>query len=181
MNKEALLQQIKKKAREDQKKRRDRRFLDTMGLLVAKGFLKTNLALPLLPNKRLRIDDAVWAGIHVEPRILEVLPAAVLRLSKHFDLDPEAHKELARVVDQLRRREENGDAFFGMPFEKIKVWAELPLRDRRVKSVSEKKVVKTFRLDPKGLKRLREEAEKKGCTETEILDRLLLRIPEVVG
>ena len=61
----------------------DRRFRESMGFLVAKGFLKTNFPVPLLPNKRLRLEDVLWAGTHVEPRILEVLPAAVLRLEQH--------------------------------------------------------------------------------------------------
>jgi hypothetical protein len=175
VNKEILIKKIREKAKLDAKKRRDPRFLETMGFLVAKGFLKTNLDVPLLPNKRLQIDNAVWAGKNVEPRILEVLPAAVLRLGKHFDLDPTKHRELARVVDQLRKRDEKGEAFCDMPYEKIKVWAEVPLPDKRVKPVTEKKVVKTFRLDPKAVGRLKKITEAKGCTETEVLERLLLR------
>lgn len=174
MNKETLLRKIKAKAKVDEKNRHDPRFLETMGFLVAKGFLKTNLEVPLLPNKRLYIDNAVWAGLHVEPRILEVLPAAVLRLAKHFDLDPVKHRELAEVVDQLRKRKEKGEAFYGMPYEKIKVWADLPLRDKRMKPMTEKKVIKTFRLDPKALARLKKRAQEKNCSETEILEKLLL-------
>jgi hypothetical protein len=173
MNREALIREIKKKAKQDQKKRRDPRFLATMGFLVAKGFLKTNREIPLLPNKRIRVDDAIWAGLHVEPRILEILPAAVLRLGKHFDLDPLVHKELFIVVEQLRRRQEQGEAFCGMPYEKVKVWAEFPLRDRRVKPVTEKKVMKTFRLDPVALERLKAAAESKNSSETEIIEKLL--------
>jgi len=175
MNKEALIMQIKEKAKQDENKRRDRRFLETMGFLVAKGFLKTNLEVPLLPNKRLRVDDAIWAGLNVEPRILEVLPAAVLRLKSHFDADPVAHKDLVQVVDQLRRREEIGEAFYGMPYAKIKIWADLPLCDTRVKPISKKKVAKTFRLDPFALECLKKAAQKKGCTETDILEKLLVQ------
>lgn len=175
MNREALIHEIKKKAKQDQKKRRDPRFLEVMGFLVAKGFLKTNLEVPLLPNKRLRIKDVLWAGVHVEPRILEVLPAAVLRLGKHFDLDPIEHKDLYLVVEQLARREEKGDAFFGMPYEKVRVWAELPLRDGRVKPVTQKKVVKTFRLDPIALEKLKIAAKKRKSSETKVLEDLLLR------
>jgi hypothetical protein len=174
MNKDALIRKIKAKAKQDEKNRRDRRFLEAMGFLVAKGFLKTNLGMPLLPNKRLRIDDVIWAGQNVEPRILEVLPAAVLRLGKHFDLDPTVHRELAEVVDQLRKRDENGNAFYGMPYEKVRVWTDFPLRDKRVKPLTKRKVVKTFRLDPIAVESLRKIAEQKGCTETEVLETLLL-------
>ncbi len=172
MNKEALIQQIKDQAKRDAKKRRDPRFVETMGFLVAKGFLKANQEFPLLPNKRLHIGDVIWAGQNVEPRILEVLPAAVLRLGKHFY--PFENNPLLTVIDQLRRREEKGDAFFGMPYEKIRQWADFPLRDGRVKSVTKKKVVKTFRLDPIAIERLKRAAEEKGITETEVLETLLL-------
>ncbi len=176
MNKESLIQQIKEKAKQDMKNRRDRRFFDAMGFLVAKGFLRTNLNIPLLPNKRLQLNDVIWAGINVEPRILEVLPAAVLRLGKHFDLNPQMHPSLARSVDQLRKREQNGDAFYGMPYEKLKVWADIPLQDKRVKPVAKKKVLKTFRLDPKAVERLSMAAVAKNCTETELLETLLSQV-----
>ena len=62
MKKEALIRKIRRRARQDEGNRQDRRFLDTMGFLVAKGLLKTNMPIDLLPNKRLRIDDVIWAG-----------------------------------------------------------------------------------------------------------------------
>ncbi len=174
INRETLIKQIKDQAKLDVRKRRDRRFLETMGFLVAKGFLKTNMRVPFLPSQKLRIKDAVWAGLNVEPRILEVLPAAVLRLEKHFDLDPIEHRELAQVVEQLRKRDEKGEDFCGVPFEKLRVWAELPLRDKRVKAVTEKKVIKTFRLDPLAIERLRKIAKEKGVCETQALESLIL-------
>ncbi|MGK5084251.1 hypothetical protein WDW37_13225 [Bdellovibrionota bacterium FG-1] len=175
MTREALIQEIKKKAKQDAKNRRDPRFIETMGFLVAKGFLRTNLDIPLLPNKRLKLDGAMWAGQNVEPRILEVLPAAVLRLGKHFDLDPLIHMDLARVVDQLRKGEEMGEDFCEIPYEKMKVWADFQLRDKRVKPSSKKKVVKTFRLDPMAIECLKKAAKKKCCSETEIVEALLMR------
>jgi hypothetical protein len=144
-----------------------------MGFLTAKGFLQTNLKVPLTPNKRIRVEDALWAGKNVEPRILEVLPAAVLRLGKHFEIDPARHGDLIAVVEQLRKRDQGGNAFLGMPYEKIRQWAELPLRDKRVKKVTEKKVVKSFRLEPKLVDRLRVMAVEKGCTETQVIEGLL--------
>jgi len=174
VNREVLVQKIKRKAKQDASKRRDPRFLETMGFLVAKGFLRTNLNTPLIPNKRLRIDDAIWAGVNVEPRILEVLPAAVLRLPRHFDLDSNRHPVLAQVVDHLRRGENHGLDFCGTPYDRIKVWANFPLRDRRVKPASKKKRIKTFRLDPTVIQHLKEIANARGCTETEIVEALIL-------
>jgi hypothetical protein len=170
---ERLLNRIRKRAQADAKLRLDPRYLTTMGFLVAKGFLKANRPLPALPNQRLRIEDALWAGKNVEPRILEVLPAAVLRLGRHFDLDPEQHPELARVIHQLKTFAVKGDDFLGMPFAKIKVWADFPLRDKRVKASREKKIVRTYRFSPAVLDLLKKKAQAENCTETEILEKLV--------
>lgn len=173
MRKEELLKKIILGARKDRKRRRDPRYVETMGFLVAKGFLKTNQQLPLLPNKRVLIADAIWAGMNVEPRILEVLPAAVLRLPRHFDLDATRHRELFATVKRLKTQGEKGEPLWGVPYEKIKVWIYLPLRDGRVKDITEKKITKTFRLKPEVIERLRQLARKLGCTETEAMERAL--------
>ena len=173
MNREELLEKIRGRAQQDEENRHDPRFLDTMGFLVAKGLLRTNMSVALYPNKRLRVDDAIWAGQHVEPRILEVLPAAVLRLGRHFDLDRDKHADLARTVAQLRTRQVRGEEFHGIPYAKLKVWAEIPLKDRRIKRAADKKVAKTFRLHPQAIARLQEVAREKRTTETAILESLI--------
>lgn len=174
MNKQELLRKIKAKAKIDERNRHDPRFLETCGFLVAKGFLKTNMDVPLLPNKRIRLDDALWAGQHVEPRILEVLPAAVLRLEKHFDFDPLRYPDLAETIEHLRQGDKKGPEFRGMPFEKLRQWVNFPLPDKRMKKLAEKKILKTFRLDPRAVARLKEMAKKKGVTETELVEGLIV-------
>lgn len=175
MNRESLLRKIKQRATEDRKRRQDPRFLKAMAFLVAKGFLKTNLQIHPLPNLRLQIDDVIWAGENVEPRLLEVLPAAVLRLGRHFDLDKDKHPQLAAVVEHLRKGDPEGQAFFGIDYKKVKVWADLPLRDKRIKTVGKKKISRTYRFDPKVIKYLSEMALKENSTETAILEQLVLR------
>jgi len=177
MNQQKILELIKKKAARDRRNRKDRRFLDTMGFLVAKGFLRANFDLPYLPNQRLDLRDALWAGENVEPRILEVLPAAVLRLEKHFYFAPLEHPRLLAVVRQLRERHEKGDAFLGVPYEKLKVWADLPLRDGRVKSTAMKKRVRTFRLTPETLEKLNAQARKRGLSQTQVIEKLIKLAP----
>jgi hypothetical protein len=83
---------------------------------------------------------------------------------------------LARVIDQLRRNEPDGDAFHGMPYAKVKTWVECPLPDKRLKAVTRKKVVKTFRLDPAAIERLKRVAALRGCTETEVIEGALLKL-----
>lgn len=172
MNRQDAIRQIREKAEQDTEKRRDLRFLETMGFLIAKGFLRTNLEIRPAPNKRLRIEDVIWAGQAVEPRILEVLPAAVLRFGKHFDLDPDKHSELARVIHQLKK-DEDGEPFFGIPFGKIKMWVTFNLPDRRLKPLHEKKIPKTFRLSPTAIRNLQNFALGRNCSETQILEEFL--------
>src|SRR5688572_24526243 len=105
MKKELILKKIKQAARRDRKKRLDPRYIRTMAFLTAKGFLFANRRFPQWPNLRLQIDDAIWAGKNVEPRILEVLPAAVLRLGRRFDFDPNKHKELDKTLEDLKHQE----------------------------------------------------------------------------
>lgn len=174
MKKDELLKKIAAKAKCDARNRSDRRFLETMGFLVAKGLLEANYSLSRQPNRRLLLDDVIWAGQEVEPRILEVLPAAVLRLGAHFDFDPERHPELAAVLEALRKREPEGPDFFDVPFAKLRVWADFPLPDRRVKLISEKKIPRTFRLRPDVIAALKERARAAGCSETELLERKIL-------
>lgn len=174
MRKDELLKKIAAKAKRDARNRRDRRFLDTMGFLAAKGLLEANYALPRQPNRRLLLEDVLWAGKEVEPRILEVLPAAVLRLGAHFDFDAERYPELATVLEALRKRLPEGPDFLGVPFIKLKVWADFPLPDRRVKMISEKKIPRTFRLRPDVIAALKKRARAAGCSETELLEQKIL-------
>lgn len=175
MKKESLIRKITIAAKRDQKRRQDQRYLETMGFLVAKGFLRTNQEVVLLPNKRVAIADAVWAGMNVEPRILEVLPAAVLRLPRHFDLNVTIHPELFATLERLKKGEEGGVPLWGVPYDKIKAWVKLSLPDGRVKDFGEKKISKTFRLKPDVARKLKEFAKRLGCTETEVVERAVVK------
>ncbi len=174
MNQDLLLRKIRQQAKRDERNRTDPRFLETLGFLVAKGFLKTNLDIPLLPNKRLRIEDVIWAGRNVEPRILEVLPAAVLRLTNHFDFDELKHRELATVLEELRKNKVDGPPFFEMPYRKLRTWLELPLADRRIKPLDQKRITKTYRLRPVVIAEIKRLAKEWNCTETEAIEKRLL-------
>jgi hypothetical protein len=174
MNEKQLLRKIREQAKRDALNRLDRRFKETMGFLVAKGLLKVNYPVRRMPNQRLRIEDAIWAGQNGEPRILEVLPTAVLRLEKHFDLDEARHPILFRVVEAMREGATEGEAFLGVPFAKLRAWRDFPLLDGRTKLQKDKKITKTFRLRPDVLEFLVRGAQAKGCTETAFLEACLL-------
>ena len=170
MNDDFLLK-FKAAAQKNLKNRKDPRFRKVLGFLVAKGFLHTNFEVCLLPNQRIAIEDAIWAGKNVEPRILEVLPAAVYRLNKHFDYDPKVHRELAKAIEAGLQGTEG--AFYEIPARKLKPWFDLKLKDGRTKKVQDLKVTKTFRFHANNIAKLKLIKEKTGKTETQILEELI--------
>ena len=148
MNKKALIKKINKLAQQDKKRRRDPRYLKVMGFLVAKGFLYTNKKIPLNPNEHINLKDAIWAGRFVEPRILEVLPAAYERFKKHFSGDADTIEKLEQIIDNIKQKNNQRIEFYGISIEKIKPWFFIRLRDGRSKSLDKRKVSKTFRFKP---------------------------------
>jgi hypothetical protein len=169
--KEEILARAKKASLKNAKKRKDIRFLNVMGFLVAKGFLYTNQQIQKLPNARIDIEDAIWAGKNLEPRILEVLPAAVIRLGKHFNFDPQMHRELNYAIEGLKSNKE-GD-FFGIPLAKIRPWLNIRLKDRRTKREIEKKIPKTFRLRLDTIGKLKALKNSTRKSEAQIIEDLI--------
>ena len=136
MKKDIVLR-FKKLAKRNAKRRTDPRFLNTMGFLTAKGFLGYNRPIHEMPNARIPLEDAIWAGENVEPRILEVLPAALARLPKHFTLTRNpapGTKRLMETAKALRKGATLGEPCLGVAFQKARVWMDLPLRDRRTRT-----------------------------------------------
>lgn len=170
------LKEFKKAAKRDQDLRKDPRYIRTMALLTAKGFLLANTKFPHIPNIRIQINDAIWAGRKLEPRILEVLPAAVLRMAKHFDFDPVCHYELAKTLRDLKKKRKDGNEFEGVPYRKLKVWVDFELKDGRVKTQKEKRVLKTYRLKPETIEKLERLGRKSNKNITAVIEDLVQNI-----
>lgn len=151
-----FLKKIKKKAQRNAINRKDVRFRKTIALLKGKGFLDTNLPIPKAPRIRVEIKDALWAGRNVEPRILEVLPAAILHYPKNFLGTEHLPQDLENVLKAIRNNAAHGPAFAGIPFEQMKHWANFRLKDRRTKPANEKKVAKYLMINVKHLNKLME-------------------------
>ena len=169
-----IIEKIKKAAKQDAKNRKDIRFKRTMALLTRKGFLKTNDNFDKFYLRKLNINDVIWAGKNVEPRILEVLPAAVTRLPKFFILnDKKETLALNEVIKNLRNNNEAGADFFEVPYAKIKVWMNIPLNDKRTKPAQAKKKMKSFRLNPIAINKIKKAAIKKGISDAAFLEELV--------
>ncbi len=146
MPRKTLKDKIKKKAALNEAHRKDIRFIKTIAVLKGKGLLRTNLPIAATKSARLDINHAIWAGRTVEPRILEVLPAAILHFPKTFLNLANMPPDLEKVVKMIRANKEDGEDFEGIPFAKMRHWANTQLRDRRTKPVETLKQTRTFRL-----------------------------------
>ena len=173
METKKLIEKIRKAAQVDEAHRRDPRYQATMAFLVKKGFLKANADFQKAYLPKLRIKHALWAGENVEPRILEVLPAAIARLPRAFIFDDKKIPALDQAVKALRAREIDGPNFRGIAQDKLKVWMDLALPDRRTKSNLERKLMRTFRLSPKTVEKIGLLKLQRGKSEAEIIEGLI--------
>lgn len=173
MKNDEIIKAAKRVAAAHRRARADRRYLRVMGFLVGKKFLFCD-EVPPLPSAKISVADALWAAEHVEPRINEVLPAAVLHFPGSFTDAGDLPHDLAEVVKRLRAGDQEGPSFGGTEFGRLKRWAELSLPDRRLVPLRQKRTSKSFRLSQRACAKLAEQSRLLGITETEYIERLLL-------
>jgi hypothetical protein len=110
-----------------------------------------------------RLSDLLFAG-EVEPRVLELVPALVLKRARVVHLPKQLPKDLDAVVTAVRHGQEP-PSFRGVPPSAYMPWIERLGRAGRGKTV-----MRSFRLRPEDLRRLRELREQIGAaSETEVL------------
>ena len=145
--------------------RGDARYRAVVGRLVATGVLKTNL--PVVRSHRpLHVADALWAGT-VEPRVLEVLPALLIKRPGLF-VDPTALPGDLRAAVRSLRRNETPEPFRGIPGATLRRW--LPSVGRQGKLPSQ---TKTFRMTFEEVALLRRLGTELGECQTDVLRRAL--------
>jgi len=146
-----------------QRRRSDTRYLQVLGRLVAEGLLTTNEA--IAPHREpISVADALWTG-QVEPRVLELLPALLVKQPSTF-VDPRAlPDDLERAVRRLRRNLVP-KPFRGIAGEKLYRWLPEVGRSRKMPSR-----LKSFRLQDADLKILKALSVELGVSETEIVRR----------
>ena len=154
MKKIEFIKKIKEKADQNRLNRKDVRFKKAIAFLKGKGFLDTNLPIKAGAGTKVDLRDIICAGTMVEPRILEVLPAAILHYRNNFLGFDKLPEELKQVLKAIQNDEANGPTFEGIPYERLKYWANIQLRDGRTKPVNEKKVAKFLTLHPRHIVKL---------------------------
>jgi len=152
---------------------RDRRTQHVMGFLLAKGLL-VGEGIPLRGEAKLYVEDVLWVGRNVEPRVLEVFPAALIHFPRTFLGTAHIPANLKEVITAIRARDKHGPDFEGMRYRDMKKWADKATADRRTKPLSEIRINKTFRLSPDAIRALEQRSMKAELTMTRFLEKLLL-------
>ncbi|MBK7581069.1 MAG: hypothetical protein IPI67_12750 [Myxococcales bacterium] len=146
-----------------QRGRRDPRYARVLGRLCALGLVVTNFEVERY-TRAITIDDALWVG-KLEPRVLELLPALVVKAPALFVDARALPPDLAQAVRALRRGEPPED-FRGIPGRDLVKW--LPRVGRKDKLPS---LTKAFRLRQEDLKLLARLSHQLGITETDVVRR----------
>lgn len=173
MNIEEIIAEAKALTKKREKFYRDRRYLKVVGFLCGKKLLQAE-SIKKTPNIKVSVKDAVWAANNVEPRILEVLPAAILHFPRSFvDLRhlPETLKEVLECLEQGR----TGPAYNGIAFEQLLRWAQYTPSDRRIRPLDSKRVARSFRLTRPTANLLTTKAKAMGVSESSYLSELILK------
>jgi len=140
--------------------RNNPRFVRTVGKLVAAHLLESNTVKPF--KGTVTLDDALWAG-QFEPRILELIPAIVLKKNKLFKLRGAYPDDLQDVIKRITHGEEPVQ-FRGVEPRLYLQWIERI--GHRGKSPA---LLKTFRFSSDDVKLLREIKNKTALKEIEII------------
>jgi hypothetical protein len=164
----ALRARARRRAAALKEARRDPRYRRVIGRFVAAGLLTTTGDVP--PQRAaITVDDALWAG-RIEPRILELLPAAIIKRPSLFKSTRDLPNDLDAVVRALRKNLEPS-AFRGLPGAALLRW--LPVIGHKDKVPSR---LKSFRLQVDDLDLLERLSNALGATQTEVLRRGLRRL-----
>lgn len=148
-----------------QRQRQDPRYRRVLGRFVASGLLSTNE--PVTPYRsKIRVVEALWAG-EVEPRILELLPALLVKRPAFFEDAAALPDDLAAAVRALKRGE-IPDEFRGLPGADLARWVPRLGRQGTVPSR-----LRCFRFSADDSRLLAQLSRELGTTEVAVLRRSL--------
>ncbi len=158
MNEELIKLAQKKYARLKQKEE-DLRYKKVIGKFVGAGIIGSNYARHY--HGPVTVDDVLWAS-EIEPRLLEVLPAVILK-KPNFLKKKNLPEDLENILYAIRRGRAK-DPFRGVPVEKYMLWIDKIGHKGKTPSI-----IKTYRFNLDDLKTLAQLKEKYKTSEAEII------------
>lgn len=153
----------------------DPRAKNVLGFLINKGLLLANK--PMKPYfGKINIQDALWTAENVEPRVYEVLPAAMIHFPKTFIGLKNLPKDLGAIIKDIKNRKTpEKEEWNGIKIQSMIRWANRQLNDKRTTKLSEMKKNKTFSFSLMVNEKLKGLAKRKKISETEFLEQLILQ------
>jgi hypothetical protein len=106
-------------------------------------------------------------------RVYAVLPAAIIHFKNSITGHDALPATLRKIISGIEKHKTLDIEYKGITFEEMRTWASIPLKDKRIKPVGEKKIVKTFRLTPKAVSKLERIASEQSKEVTQVLEELI--------
>jgi radical SAM superfamily enzyme YgiQ (UPF0313 family) len=163
MTPDEIQERARRKLAGIRRRTRDPRFSTVMGRFAGAGLLVTNRAYERHKNP-LAVADVLYVG-EVEPRVLELLPALIVKRPSLFVSTDDLPKDLAEAVRRLRHDEVPRD-FRGIPGRSLHEWLRRVGHRGKVPSR-----LKSFRFKPADQRLLDELTKRLGISETEVIRR----------
>jgi hypothetical protein len=163
VNLEQITLRARRKRAELLRRTRDPRYVSVIGRFVHEGLLRANHEVAT-NRRRVRVSDALFAG-EAEPRVLELLPALIVKRPALFESTADLPADLATVVAALRRDRVPAD-FRGIGGKDVHRW--LARVGQRGKVAAR---LKSFRFTPADQRLLEELATSMGISETDVIRR----------
>ena len=162
MNREQLVLKAKQKATKLKKARSDPRFLKVIGKFKQAGLLID----PSIPARRglIFLDEVLWAA-KIEPRLLELLPAVLIK-KPSFVVSSGLPADLKAVVDAIRLGRKVPD-YRGVRGKNCEKWLSW------VGRTGLPSIMRSFRFQREDLDLLARLSQKEGLSQTETLRRAL--------
>ncbi len=147
-------------------------YLRVIGVLSGLGFLIAPNIKPCA-NSKIDFEEAFKIGISIEPRVLEVLPAAILSFPKSFLHYEKASVEFKQLVEAIRKGKVGAD-YNGIKFDKFYQAAIRPIKNRKRKIMTERRISKTFRLRPAVVNEITRRSKELGLDQTAYIESLIV-------
>ncbi len=166
MNRKKIEDLARKYNEKLQKRFNDPRYKKVIGKFITAGLLEHTKVLPY--RGPITLEEVLWVG-ETEPRVLELLPAILLRRPTLVRVQNDLPEDLRQVLVALRKGIANTD-FRGVPHDKYGAWVE-----RMGRKVTPPSVLKTFRFQREDVEKLNSIKKLTGLNETEIIRKALER------
>ena len=141
--------------------------------LTGKGLLIVPDITPR-PSQVISLIKALKAGRELEPRIIEVLPAALIHFPSNFEDLDRVPPELNEIINAIYSDKNEGIELEGIPFSAMKRWANEVLTDKRIVPAKEKRKMVSYRLSPEAIRTLKTRSARENISETQFIERLIM-------